>query len=579
MGRSRSTSNIRSFPADPIGSFLPVADLDTLSARKARGAFFTPPAIAQFLADWAVRDSDTKVLDPTCGEAVFLLSAARNLAKAGATSDAIGRQISGVDLHGPSLAESRGLLAAEGFDANLIVSDFFDLPTPAQIGDRVGWQDAVIGNPPFVRYQEFSGDTRKKGLQAALSQGVRLSQLTSSWAPTLVHSAAFLKPEGRLAMVAPAELLTVQYAEPVRRWLRERFGAVTLVMFENLQFKGADEQVVLVVAEGMGPCDAFVLIHAEDAADLNSGHRLDSIGANPAAEGKWSDLVLPRSTRSLLKRVVDQMSPLDAYGSPELGTVTGANSYFAISEATRAEYGLDSRYLRRISPPGTRHLRGVEFSRMHWETLKAEGERVWLFCPDRKTRAESVKRYVRRGEELNVNQAYKCSIREPWWRPPVVPVPDLFFTYMSHRYPRLVNNTAEAAFLNSMHGIRLKPGLKREPREALPLLALNSATMLGAETLGRSYGGGILKMEPREAARLPVPTPDDLSSAWETLGEQKDNLDSRLKHGDWWTVVAEVDKVLLREVMGLTSDEVMEIRDGAALLRVRRTRQTEEHGQ
>jgi adenine-specific DNA-methyltransferase len=552
--------------------------VDTIEARKARGAFFTPPDIAQFLADWAVRDADTSVLDPTCGEAVFLLSAARNLAKAGASPDAIREQLTGVDLHRPSLDGSKKLLADEGFGAKLIASDFFDLPTPSQFGDKIGWQDAIIGNPPFVRYQEFSGDTRQKALQAALAQGVRLPQLASSWAPTLVHAASFLKPQGRMAMVAPAELLTVHYAEPVRQWLRRRFGAVTLVMFEHLQFHGADEQVVLVVAEGSGPCDAFVLIHADDAVDLNRGHRLDSIGANPAAEGKWSDLVLPRSTRSALKQISKRMTRLDGYGTPELGSVTGSNNYFAISEVTREKYGIDLKHLRRISPPGTKHLKGLEFSRMHWETLKAQGERVWLLCPDPKARSAGLKRYIEEGERLEVHEAYKCTIRDPWWRSPAVPVPDLFFTYMSHRYPRLVNNTSEATFLNSMHGVRLKRGLKREPREALPLLALNSVTMLGAETLGRAYGGGILKMEPREAASLPVPAPDDLQDAWSKLGDHKDNFDARLKQGDWWTVVAEVDRVLLREVMELTADEVMALRDGASLLRVRRTRQTEEHG-
>ncbi len=546
--------------------------------RKARVAFFTPPEIAQFLADWAVREPETRVLDPTCGEAVFLLSAGHNLAKAGASPEAIKAQLSGVDLHRPSLQGSAALLAEQGFGAKLIASDFFDIPTPSQPGDQLGWQDAVIGNPPFVRYQEFSGETRRKALEAALAQGVRLAQLTSSWAPTMVHAAAFLKPQGRMAMVAPAELLSVNYAEPVRRWLRERFGAVTLVMFEQLQFEDAEEQVVLVVAEGQGPCDAFVLIHADDAADLKRGHRLDSVGAIPAAKGKWSDLVLPSSTRSLLKAVSESMTRLDHYGTPELGSVTGANHFFAISETTRREYEIDPRHLRRISPPGTRHLKGLEFSRMQWETLRAQGERVWLLCPSPKASAAGLRRYIEEGERQQIQEAYKCSIREPWWRSPAMPVPDLFFTYMSHRYPRLINNTSGATFLNSMHGMRLRRGLKREPREALPLLALNSATMLGAETLGRAYGGGILKMEPREAAGLPVPAIEQLQGAWAKLAERKDNLDARLRQGEWQTVRAEVDRVLLGEVMGLGEAEVAALREGARVLRVRRTRQTEEDG-
>jgi hypothetical protein len=48
--------------------------------QKARGAFFTPPAIAEFLSRWAVRAPDARVLDPTCGEAVFLLAAAEGSA-------------------------------------------------------------------------------------------------------------------------------------------------------------------------------------------------------------------------------------------------------------------------------------------------------------------------------------------------------------------------------------------------------------------------------------------------------------------------------------------------------------------
>jgi adenine-specific DNA-methyltransferase len=132
--------------------------------------------------------------------------------------------------------------------------------------------------------------------------------------------------------------------------------------------------------------------------------------------------------------------------------------------------------------------------------------------------------------------------------------------------------------VNSMHGVRLREDGPNESREALPLLALNSASMLGAEVMGRSYGGGILKMEPREAASLPVPALDDMLAAWKTLKSRRPNLDAALRRGEWWAVVAEVDRVLLKDTMGLRADEVEAIRDAATLLRVRRTRQTESHG-
>jgi adenine-specific DNA-methyltransferase len=549
--------------------------------RKARGAFFTPPAIADFLTDWAIADDrDARVLDPTCGEAVFLLAAGRRLRRLGAKPASIRAQLTGVDLHRPSLGEAAASLGEESLSAKLIAGDFFQQMTPDQLGgERIGWHDAVVGNPPFVRYQEHRGNARKRSASAALAQGVRLSGLASSWAALLVHASSFLKPTGRLAMVVPAELLTVHYAEPVRRWLRQRFAAVSLVMFERLQFHGAEEQVVLLVARGTGPCDSFVLFHVEGADDLEKLHALDAFGANPADEGKWSDLALPLEMRHLFKQVAaEKMTRLDSYGTPELGIVTGANDFFALSEATRLRYDLAEKHLHRISPPGTRHLKGLTFTRAAWEELRIAGERVWLLSPSKSAKSESLSRYLEYGEKLGVPGGYKCSVRKPWWRPPVVPPPDLFFTYMSHRFPRVVSNTSGATLLNSMHGIRLANGTAREARDALPLLAMNSASILGAEIRGRAYGGGVLKMEPREAASLPVPPPAALSEAWSVLKEQRANLDAAYRRGEWWNVVAEVDRVLLKDVMALSADEVTALRDAATILRVRRTRQTEGDG-
>jgi adenine-specific DNA-methyltransferase len=551
---------------------------DSAELRKQRGAFFTPYPIAEFLVTWALqgRDSEGLVLDPTCGEGVFLLAAVERLAREGASQPTV----FGVDIHRDSLDETERLLALAGHEApNLLVGDFFEEPSPDQLGARIPFVDAVVGNPPFVRYHEHRGDTRRRASAAALAQGVRLSGLASSWAALLVHASGFLKPDGRIAMVVPAELLSVGYAEPIRVWLRRRFKSVHLVLFDKLQFRDAEEQVVLLVARGSGGCSAFTLHEVSDAAELANLHIFDAEAFAPQDSGKWTDLLVPEEVRGILRRQLrEHFTPLSTYGVVELGTVTGANRFFTLSEATRLEYGLQpGRHVQPTVPPGTRHIPGLRFTHGQWEQLKLQGERVWMLNPTAsRPTSDGLRRYVELGEELGVHEGYKCSIRTPWWRPPVQPAPDMFFTYMSHVMPRLIANDAKMTFVNSMHGLTLRDDVGEVEKAALPFLCLNTVTMLSAELTGRSYGGGILKMEPREAAQLAVPAADKLQLAWERLSDKRQHLDQLVKTRSWQQITAVVDQALLTDTLGVHESELAKLRSVLSRQRGRRQRREED---
>ncbi len=372
----------------------------------------------------------------------------------------------------------------------------------------------------------------------------------------------------------PAELMTVNYAATVRRFLLERFARVRLVLFEERIFPGVLEEVVLLLAEGRGPTDHFELRQARHVADLGAAEPRTSTWTPTDPNGKWLPALIPPATAERYTEITggEGFSTLLDWGNTFLGMVTGNNRYFTLTMEEAQSLGLSERDLLRISPPGSQHLRGLGFTDAAWRETVDQGKRSLLFYPDPTSGSLSgaANRYVELGESQGVQNAYKCRVRRPWWRVPGKRVSDLFLTYMNHDTPRLCGNEARVPHLNSVHGVTLRPELHQEGTELLPVASLNSVTLLGAEVVGRAYGGGMLKLEPKEADRLPLPSPELVREATERLRTVRPQLASHLRSGRIEGAVRKVDRALLVETLGLRYPEVRLLREARNSLFERR---------
>lgn len=534
---------------------------DAPDVRKARGAFFTPPALCEYLAGWALRDPGDTVLEPSCGDAEFLLAAGRRLRDLGAGAPAL----HGSELHAASASAAARRLAGAGLAADITVGDFFARPPEPSF-------DAVVGNPPYVRYQGFAGDARAAAHRAALAAGVRLSGLASSWAAFTVHASRFLVPEGRLALVLPAELLSVNYAAQVRAYLMRRFARVRLVLFTERVFPGVQEEVVLLQAEGAGPTDHCELHQVADVDALLGSDLVVSRWSPVEPSGKWTHALVDPAARALLTAAsAGGYSTLGAWGETRLGAVTGDNGFFAVSPAQIEELGLGDDDVVRISPPGSRHLRRtLDLAPGAWQSLGLAGRATHLLWPSGAP-SPAAARYIAAGESDGVAGAYKCRTRTPWWRTPLLPPPDLLVTYMNDDSPRLVGNSCGVHHLNSVHGHYLTAAHRTTGRRLLPIASLNSLTMLGAEVVGRAYGGGLLKLEPREADQLPVPSPGLAGDVAAGLEDVRDDVAASIAAGHVDAAVRRVDAVVLTRGLGLRAADVDVIRAARASLAARRT--------
>jgi adenine-specific DNA-methyltransferase len=461
---------------------------------KARGAFYTPLDLTRFLSRWAIRSAKDRVLEPSCGDGAFLGAIGGRFAELGVVG--LADRLVGVERDPDEAAKTRALASG----ARVLTSDFFDVE-PSSFPPM----SAVIGNPPYIRYHGFFGEDRRKGLARARGQGVELTDLASSWAHFVVHATGFLGPDGRLALVLPAELLHTDYGQPVRDLLMRRFGSIIVVAFDRVVFPDAQVDAVLLLASNDDQLGLRIirLNDERDLATVDVGAHDSHASASPPA--RWSGSVDFEAGAVYAEALASGVAvPLGELASVDIGFVSGANDFFVLSREEAARRRLP----RSVLTPAMRRpgdIPGLVAGCEHAQLLLDLAGKP-------KSRNANLRAYLAEGEASGISGRYKCRVRKPWYAVPLPrSKPQAFLPYMNHHGPRLIVNDANAISSNLLHGVTLRPGAP--PVRALAVAMCSSLTLLSAEIEGRAYGGGVLKLETKEAERLLVPKLDDTAAS------------------------------------------------------------------
>lgn len=443
--------------------------------QKAQGVFLTPVNAAAMLANWAIRDPSDRVLDPAVGAGILLAEARQRLQALGARDPSA--QLLGVDVDPDALRLTARAVSALG-PSQLRLADFLELE-PKDLGPV----DAIVGNPPWIGHHALTGRRSASASRVGYA-GYSAPGRSGYWAYFLLHSLNFLAHGGRLALLVPWSILQSDYSSSIRAQLARHFAEVNLIAIEKRIFASAQERVVILLAAGFGggPADLSetrvrdLTILPSDLADIPVVARPDIVLRNSVTLGNVAKI--------------------------SIGTVTGANEFFVVTATRAKELGIPESFL--VSCVSRRkHLRTLALRRSDLVHLQEAGERVLLFrAPTGWVGTPEFKDYVRRGEESGLDQRLKCRSRTPWYSLDSVVVPDAFVTFLGSDGPTITANEAGATCTNSYYGLTWKEPLDST---AIAVGMLSTAGELSAETTGRVLGGGALKFEPSDLARLRVP--------------------------------------------------------------------------
>ncbi len=543
--------------------------IENETKEKLRGGYYTPEPIARFLARWVMSSASQSVLEPSCGDGQFL-----------AALDAEVRQgrplVTAIELMPDEAAKAqRRARTVRGIRPRVLTEDFlaWSLKRLAKKDEAF---DAVVGNPPFIRYQYLPQEYQAKAEEIFKAFHLPFTKHTNAWVPFVVASVGLLRPGGRLAMVLPAELIHVMHAQSLRSFLGHSCKRLLIVDPEEIWFEKTLQGAIVLLAEkkttpqekSHGLAIRRVSGLSFVTTDPRDMFETSTFVNGKTIDGKWTRALMNEPARNLLNAVASNKNvfAFDAVATVDVGLVTGSNKFFLVPNSVVEKHGL----AQWAHPMFGRseHCPGLIYD----DAQHAANERqdlptnfLWLNEAPNKL-PPAVKSYVALGESLALHRRFKCRVRNPWYVVPSVYATEVGMLKRCHDAPRLIHNTMGAYTTDTAYRIRSLAC----PPPKLVYCFINSLTALTAELEGRHYGGGVLELVPSEIERLLIPLPTKLRPALR-------RLDGMVRDEPMPDVLAAQDRAVLAEI-GLDRTEQARIYEAWFALRNRRHRVTYDSG-
>ena len=486
-----------------------------------------------------------RILEPSAGDGAFV----RGLANSPIATESV--KVTAIEIDQTEAERCRSSASSIRMDVDVICDDFLQWQSSSE-----SVFDLAIGNPPFVRFQFISGESKAHAARINAELGLPSRRLSNLWTAIILGALSTLRIGGAFAFIVPFECFTGVSARAFRTWLTRNCRDLTFDIFSPGAFPEVLQEVVImsgsIVAEGHGSRSISICDH--DAGVRRWSHIVD-----PDAN-TWTSYLLDPSELEALNEALSlsQVTRVGRVARFEVAAVTGANAFFSVNRETIDLYDLEPWTVDLL--PRIRHARGLRYTPSEHDLLGTSGNICALldFGPERPDPIdyEGALRYLDNGEKAELHTRYKTRIRHPWYRVPHIRPGQLLLSKRSHWFPRAIVNEASVVTTDTIYRGSLLQGAITPSDFAVSFHS--SLTALSAEIVGRSFGGGVLELVPSEVAQLAFPVVPGIGIEIDVLDEVARS--SRAERNE--DLIRETNAFLAKAEMGL-STELLDQLEGA----------------
>jgi len=457
-----------------------------------KGQFWTPSWVAEAMIAYVSDDTDL-VFDPATGRGAFFEA----LLKLGKSNISFW----GTDIDEEVLSDA----IYKHEKAFVETRDFIKNPPQRKF-------KSMIANPPYIRHHRIDTETKifLKQLSASIT-GKAIDGRAGYHIYFLIQALNRLEENGKLAFIMPADTCEGKFAKNLWQWISENFFIECVITFDEkaTPFPNVDTNAIVFLIKNSQPKNTLLWVKA------NESYSTDLFDFISSDFQQHNFETLEITSRNLKEAITTGLSRppqnnnefefhLNDFAHVMRGIATGSNEFFFLTSEQVKELDIPEDFLKKAigrTKDATESVLTVK----DIEKLDKRNRPTLLFSTNgHKIFPKSVSNYLKLGENLGLPNRALIKQRNPWYKMEERKIPPLLFAYLGRRNIRFIKNEAKVLPLTGF--LCVYPIYDDKEYVENLWQALNHPdTLTNLRLVGKSYGSGAIKVEPRNLNRLPIP--------------------------------------------------------------------------